>query len=1159
MKKSKHIITVILFIICQLSIFNSTAQYTKLLDFNGSANGNQPFGSLISDGTFLYGMTEIGGTNNGGTIFKMKPDGTGYVKIFDFSNASGSSPLGALFSDGTFLYGMTQYNGANNFGTIFKIKPDGTGFSKLLDFDGTTNGQFPIGSFISDGTYLYGTTEQGGATGNGTIFKIKPDGTGFTKLLDFAGTTGGSSPLSSLVSDGTYLYGTTWGGGTNDYGTLFKIMPDGTGYAKLLDFNGINGMHPYSSLILDGTYLYGTTEQGGTNSMGAVFKIKPDGTGYTKLFDFSGTANGKTPYGSLFSDGTFLYGMTSLGGSNDDGVIYKIMSDGTGYSKLFNFTGTANGASPEGTFILIGNFIYGMTGQGGTSNMGTLFKFNPYCSAVTLTQTKTFCAGHSFSVTVGNHTYSTIGTYIDVLRAVNTCDSIVTTHIRILGSILAQSPTVCAGQSVTVGSHTYSASGTYTDVFTSLVNSCDSTVTTHLTILPANSFTQSKTVCSGQNITVGSHTYNSNGNYTDVFTSLISGCDSTVTTHLTVLSSSASSFSQTFTKCAGQSVTVGTVTYSTSGTYTYLFFNNGCDSIVTTHLTVLPANTFTQSFTKCAGQSVTVGNHVYAVSGIYHDTLTSFVNGCDSMVTTHLTIKPANTFTQTLTKCAGQSVTIGNHIYSVNGTYHDTLTSLVNGCDSTVISHLTVLFSSGTFTSQTLTKCAGQSVFVGSHTHNTTGTYHDTLRSGSCDSAITTHLTVLSANIDTVKYTVCAGQSITVGNHVYSASGTDTRVLTSLVNGCDSTVITRITVLPANAFTQSLTVCTGKSITVGSHTYTASGTYTDVFSSLVNGCDSTVTTHLIILPANTFTQSHTICGGSGQSVIVGIHTYNVNGTYIDTLTSPNGCDSVVITHLTVLSSSIDSSSQTFTKCAGQSVTVGTATYTISGTYTYHFSGNVCDSVVTTHLTVLPANAFTQSPNLCAGQCITIGSHTYTASGTYTDLFTSLVNGCDSIVTTHLTINDTSVSVSGVILTANAIGATYQWINCNNGNMPITGQTNQSFTATSNGSYAVVVTQNLCSGTSSCHNITTVGIAENSFATTVNIYPNPFTSQTNISFSEEQKNTRIKIMDVLGKEISTRIFTGKELIIEKGEMKAGIYFLQIIDVNKNMVNKKIVVQ
>ncbi|TAL60095.1 MAG: T9SS type A sorting domain-containing protein [Bacteroidetes bacterium] len=357
----------------------ANAQYTKLIDFAGVANGSHPHGSLILQGNVFYGMTYDGGTNNLGTIFKINSDGTGYSKLLDFAGTTnGSNPLGSLISDGTFLYGMTRHGGVGSNGVIFKIMPDGSGYTKLLDFGGSGTGTSPWGSLISDGTFFYGMTYNGGSgtNSNGVIFKIKPDGTELSKLLDF-GTTNGSAPHGSLISDGTSLYGMTYNGGTNNLGTIFKINSDGTGYFKLLDFAGsTNGRWPNGDLISDGTFLYGMTYSGGTNNYGTIFKITPDGTGYVKLFDFLGGINGGSPHGSLISDGTFLYGKTESGGTKSEGIIFKIKPDGTGYSKLLDLADDSDGISPtSGSLIFDGAFLYGMTCRGGTNNMGTIFKY----------------------------------------------------------------------------------------------------------------------------------------------------------------------------------------------------------------------------------------------------------------------------------------------------------------------------------------------------------------------------------------------------------------------------------------------------------------------------------------------------------------------------------------------------------------------------------------------------------------------------------------------------------------------------------------------------------------------------------------------------------------------------------------------------------------
>ncbi|MDY0143521.1 MAG: T9SS type A sorting domain-containing protein [Bacteroidales bacterium] len=373
----KKFYTIFLLFLLIFNIQEGNAQFTKLFDFEGTATGSYPYGSLFSDGTFMYGMTYGGGVNNIGTIFKIKPDGSDYEKLLDFAGeTNGKFPLSSLISDGTYLYGLTQKGGSNDMGVVFKIKHDGSGYEKLLDFAGETNGSYPRGPLIADENYLYGMTQYGGTNDIGTIFKIKHDGSGYEKLLDFAGETNGKYPQSSLLSNGIFLYGMTQMGGTNDMGTIFKIMSDGTGFVKLLDFAGeINGSSPWRSLISDGTYLYGATAYGGTGDMGTIFKIKPDGTEFLKLLDFAGEINGSIPYSTLLLNGTFLYGSTYEGGTNNSGTIFKIKPDGSDYEKLFDFNSTTSGESPFGFLISDETFLYGMTETGGMFLKGVVFKY----------------------------------------------------------------------------------------------------------------------------------------------------------------------------------------------------------------------------------------------------------------------------------------------------------------------------------------------------------------------------------------------------------------------------------------------------------------------------------------------------------------------------------------------------------------------------------------------------------------------------------------------------------------------------------------------------------------------------------------------------------------------------------------------------------------
>ena len=357
----------------------------------GSPGATEPQAAFVigADGA-LYSTTEAGGTGGWGTVFRFDPNSLSYSILHSFTGAGGdgATPYAALLpnTDGE-LYGTTYRGGANGVGTIFKIGTSGAGYSVIYNFTGANgDGANPTAGLIRGGDgALYGTTYGGGTNNHGTVFQISADGTGYSIIHSFTGAkSDGAVPDAPLIlgADGMF-YGTTYGGGTNNHGTVFRLGPGGTGFSVLHSFTGTNGdgAQPESGLMqgADGA-LYGTTYEGGSGSgYGTVFRIATNGTGYTVLYRFQGAAagDGAYPFAALFqgADGA-LYSTAQYGGDNSLGTVFRIGTDGTGYSILYSFTGTnGDGTEPEASLMQgADGALYGTTYAGGNQNLGTVFR-----------------------------------------------------------------------------------------------------------------------------------------------------------------------------------------------------------------------------------------------------------------------------------------------------------------------------------------------------------------------------------------------------------------------------------------------------------------------------------------------------------------------------------------------------------------------------------------------------------------------------------------------------------------------------------------------------------------------------------------------------------------------------------------------------------------
>jgi uncharacterized repeat protein (TIGR03803 family) len=292
----------------------------------------------------------------------------------------GQNPFGSLIQSGSTLYGTTFTGGSGGDGIVFSVNSDGTGFTLMHSFvDGPNDGRNPSGSLTQIGSTLYGTTQAGGAAFSGTVFKIGTAGSSFGVLHSFTGgPSDGAVPFGTLLQSGSTFYATTVIGGSANLGTVFKLGTDGTGYGVLHSFAGSvsDGQAPfYGALAQSGSTLYGMTTRGGAANLGTIYKIGVDGAGRNLLHSFTGNpGDGEGPQGSLILSGTTLFGMTTNGGSTGFGTVFKINTDGTNYNILHSFAGGPNdGGSPTGSLILAGSELYGMTGGGGIDSLGTIF------------------------------------------------------------------------------------------------------------------------------------------------------------------------------------------------------------------------------------------------------------------------------------------------------------------------------------------------------------------------------------------------------------------------------------------------------------------------------------------------------------------------------------------------------------------------------------------------------------------------------------------------------------------------------------------------------------------------------------------------------------------------------------------------------------------
>jgi len=338
-----RLITLSALLVLAVSLLDSPLRgqdFTVLHVFDGFAGDAAiPLAKMVWIAGDLYGTTGSGGAYGRGAVFKLNPK-TGRVRVlYSFrGGADGWSPRSTVIGDRNHnLYGTTEIGGSSNSGTIFRLDPAGNE-TVLYTFSGGADGAYPVAGLVSDESgNFYGTTRMGGDANLGVVFKLMATGQ-FTVLHSFSGPDGGgfSAPLV-LDAEGN-LYGTTGLGGRFNFGVIFEVDPTGKEVVLYNFTGGLDGDDPQGGLIRDAEgNLYGTTVSGGAQGLGTVFKL--DTTGMeSALHSFSGRPNdGEEPTaGLLRDDNGHLYGTTSDGGPAGWGTVFELDENGN-ETVLHNF------------------------------------------------------------------------------------------------------------------------------------------------------------------------------------------------------------------------------------------------------------------------------------------------------------------------------------------------------------------------------------------------------------------------------------------------------------------------------------------------------------------------------------------------------------------------------------------------------------------------------------------------------------------------------------------------------------------------------------------------------------------------------------------------------------------------------------------------------
>jgi uncharacterized repeat protein (TIGR03803 family) len=903
------------------------------------------------------------------------------------------------------------------------------------------------------------------------------------------------------------LWGTTNSGGSILAGTIFHLDTAGNNYNLIYDWQNLNdGKKPHTGLLqASNEKLYGVTYQDGPFFGGVLFEYDYVTNTYTHKHDFQ-DPSGSLPIGPVIqSTNGKLYGMTSFGGANNFGVIYSYDLGTNQYTNHVDFDNISLGSGPHGRLLEAPNGkMYGLTGHGGTLGFGTIIEFDPATNlCITALNLDSIITGlhseGSFVLAPNGKLYAMSSFGGSANKGVLFEYDYTTNTVNKLVDFLGPN-----------GAYAYS------DVFVASNGKLygmtyEGGVNNDGVIFEYDLTTSTFTV--KYNFDGGSNGANPKGSFMESSNGKLYAYNS---------------FGGAFNK--------GVV-------IEYDFVND----IVTKKLDFDGVNgSFnSQNFfiEVCAKPTIEITAS--------QDTLCEG----DSLLLDAFGTGSSYTWSAGVTDSTWFKPNVGTNIFNVSST---------NSCGTSSLNY-NIIVNPTFITYINDSICYGDSyTFPTSTVNNITSNIIDSayfLSVNGCDSTIVTNLFVKPTYFIQDTVFVCDGNSHTFPDGTTQVISNDLTYMSNLQTTllCDSIIQTNVLMAQTYSLKDSVFICMGND-----HTFHDGITITNITNDTIHqsiltsayGCDSLITTTAIVVPVySMITDSINVCSGDNYFYPDGFLETNItaNTSHMSNLQTSYGCDSIINTIITV--NPLFQIAEAVDVCYGTNyMFADSVVYSAIINDTSHISvidgGFNCDTLLTTSLVVHPIYDLISYDTICKG-----ANYTFPDGFIVTNIQGSLSHqsqfnstyGCDSLLTTNLYVGniDTSITKIGNLLIANSTAnVTYQWYDCLN-NTILSNDTSQSFLPSISGSYAVIISDNYCSDTSSCYQMDVIGFKELIINQDFSVFPNPFSEKINIVFNLDVEQVDVTIYSLQGDYAKSFKFeANSEIVIETSDLNAGVYIVKI---------------